>query len=155
MKENVFAKKTASKIFWVWVFIQGFLWIISIYDGSALKDMLHSVDYAEKSDASGMDRNEGAWWFVLISLIFFIISTIFAAFLIHFTEKERRWAFLLLVPFSLWSFYYSVSYPFEISEMYSKEIDIWEIFNGLFGGLVWVVILYFAYRQYQAQNIAK
>lgn len=155
MKEYFFSKNTASKIFWVWIFIQSILWIISIYDGSALKDMLQSVDYAEKSDASGLGRNEGAWWFVLISLIFFIVCTIFAAFLIHFTEKRRRWAFWLLVPYSIWSFYYSVSYPFKISEMYSKEIDFWGIFNGLLGGLVWVVVLYFAYSQYQIQNIAK
>ena len=149
MKNNFFATNKASKIFWAWVFLEGTLWVISIYDGTAFEEMLEAVAYAEKSDASGMDRNEEAWGFVLISFIFFAISTVIGALLIHFTEKGRRWAIFLLVPFSLWSFYYYVSYPFEISEMYSKKIDFWAIFNGFLGGIIWIAILFFANSAYK------
>lgn len=147
-----FVESTASKIFWIWTAIESVAWIVSIIDGSAFVDMLQAVDYVEKSDSSELDRNEEAQVFVIISLAFFVICTITGVVLIHFTEKRRRWALLLLIPFALWSVYYSISYPFDINEMYSKKLDFWAFFFSYFGGGVWFAILFFACHQYFAQS---
>lgn len=152
MKSFFTAENAASKLFWTWTIIELIPWLISMLTGDAIEQMLPAVDYAEKSDPSGIDRNEEAQAFVLISFVFFVISTIIGAILIRYTEKSRLWAFVLLVPFSFWSIYYCVSYPFDTSDLYAKPLDTWTLIFAIFSGAIWLAILFFAGRQYQRQS---
>ena len=132
----------ALGIYWGWISLNVVIGAVSLADGSMHESMLDAVDYAAKAGAEiVLDRNEMAWRFIYISLLFFGVMTMLGGFLIHQSAKKRRWALVLLVPFALWSAYESISSPFVLGEMYPGKIDSGAWVMGFVGAAVWVLIV--------------
>lgn len=144
-----FTKPTVA-VFWAWIVVCLILWAVSFVDGSLHEDMLRAVDYANAEGSEiATSREDAATTFIYLSLAYFVVVTLVGALVVHKSAAGQRWAYIALIPLSLWWAYESASAPIALGEMYPGTIELWDWVMSVLGGVVWLFILAYTIRHHR------
>lgn len=120
---------TTTKAYLAWIIIGVISWIISWFTGELHNLMGQAVDLVY-DPSSGLSRDQRVLSFIIISLVYWIVSIVISGLLVFFTNKRKAWAKYLLTAFCMYQIYYEISGHLTIADTYNYSFGIQELFLG-------------------------
>ncbi len=124
------SKLSIAKAYIAWIVITAIAWLVSLSSGELHNLMSKSVELIY-DPSSGLSRDDMILSFIVISLVYWLITIIVSGLFVFFTRKSKVWAKYLLTIFCIYQIYYEISSYFSIASTYDYTFGVHDWVLGL------------------------
>lgn len=142
---------TITKAYFSWVLISVVSWSLSWYSGELNELMGQAVDLVY-DPSSGLSREVMIFSFIVMSLIYWLVTVVVSGLFLFFTNKGKNWAKYLLTIFCTYQIYYEISSYISISEMYEYTFGIEDWVLGILSITALLILGILPYVKTESRN---